>query len=80
MDITFVTSVYVILDEIVKAMLEPVKYKPQMVPAEILLVAVVAARYFHINLECALVVLRQTGLIPPSRGLSVSRYNRQVHR
>jgi Transposase DDE domain len=80
MDITFVTSVYVILDEIVKAVLEPVKYKPKMVPAEILLVAGVAARYFHTNLECALVVMRQTGLIPPSRGLSISRYNRQLHR
>ena len=30
MDATFVTSVYVILDEIVKAVLEPVKYKPQL--------------------------------------------------
>jgi hypothetical protein len=80
MDITFVTSVYVILDEIVKAVLEPVKYKPKMVPAEILLVAIVAARYFHNNLECALVIMRQTGLIPPRRGLSISRYNRQLHR
>jgi hypothetical protein len=47
-DITFVTSEYVILDEIVKAVLEPVKYKPKMVPAEILLVALA------ITVHCAL--------------------------
>jgi len=47
MDATYVTSVYVILDEIVKAVLEPVKYKPKIALAEILLAAVLAARYFH---------------------------------
>jgi len=66
MDATFVTSVYVILDEIVKAVLEPVKDKPKMVPAEILLVAVLAARYFHNNLERALVLMQQTVVRPKS--------------
>jgi hypothetical protein len=80
MDATFVTSVYVIFDEIVKAVLEPVKYKPKMVPAEVLLVAVVAARYFHNNLERALILMQQTGYLPASRRLSISRYNRQLHR
>lgn len=79
MDATFVTSVYVIFDEIVKAVLEPVKYKPKMMPAEILLVAVVAARYFHNNLERALMLMQQTGYLPARRSLSISRYNRQLH-
>ena len=80
MDATFVTSVYVILDEIVKAVLEPVKYKPKIVSAEILLAAMLAARYFHNNLERAWVLMQQTGYVPQARGLSISRYNRQLHR
>ena len=51
-----------------------------MVPAEILLVAVLTTRYFHNNLEWALVFLQQTGYVPQARGLSISRYNRQLHR
>jgi len=50
-----------------------------MVPAEVLLVAVVAARYFNNNLERALIILRQRQYIPASRCLSLSRFNRQLH-
>ena len=50
-----------------------------MVPAEVMLVAVVAAHYFNNNLERALVILRQRQYIPASRCLSLSRFNRQLH-
>lgn len=43
-------------------------------------VAVVAARYFGNHLERALLLMRQTGYIPSHRCLSVSRFNRQLHR
>jgi len=49
MDDTFVTTVYVILAEMERALQLPVKYKPKMTPAEILTVAVVAAKHFHNN-------------------------------
>jgi hypothetical protein len=75
----FIVTVYVTLEEICHQFLGQEKYKPKMTPAEILLVAIVAARYFNNNLERALIILSQTGYIPAKRRLSVSRYNRQLH-
>lgn len=80
MDATFIITVYVVFDTLQHTVLGPLKYKPKMTPAEIMTVAVVAARYFQNNLERALLVLRDTGYIPPRRCLSVSRFNRQLHR
>ena len=76
----FIIPVYLVLEEISQNTIGEPKYKPKMSPAEILLVAIVAARYFNNNLERALLVLGQTGHIPPQRRLSVSRFNRQLHR
>ena len=79
MDELYVTTVYVILDHLAMGFLPAPKYKPKMSVAEIILVAIVAARYFENNQERALLLLRQTGLIPKQRCLSVSRFNRQLH-
>lgn len=79
MDVHFIVTVYVTIDDICQQFLGQVKYKPKMAPAEIVWVAIVAARYFNNNLERALIVLSQTGYIPAERRLSVSRYNRQLH-
>lgn len=80
MDEDFNTTVYIILASLCEAVSGPAKYNPKMTPAEILLVAIVAARYFNNNLERALIVLKQTGYITKQRCLSVSRFNRQLHR
>jgi hypothetical protein len=80
MDDTFIVTVFVVFDQLSQTVLGKPKYHPQMVPAEVMLVAVVAARYFHNNLERALVILRQRQYIPASRCLSISRFNRQLHR
>lgn len=80
MDATYVVTVFVVLADLCDTFLEKPKYHPKMVPAEIMLVAVVAARYFNNNLERALLLLGQTGYIPPTRRLSISRFNRQLHR
>lgn len=80
MDAMFITSVYVVCDTLQAHVLEPLKYKPKMSPAEVITVAVVAARHFGNNLECALSVMRETGYIPKHRALSISRYNRQLHK
>jgi len=76
----FIISVYLVLEEISQNTIDVPKYKPKMSPAEILLVAIVAARYFNNNLERALLVLGQTGHIPAQPRLSISRFNRQLHR
>ena len=80
MDDHFIITVYLILEEICQKTIGEPKYKPKMSPAEVLLVAIVAARYFNNNLERALLILGQTGHIPAQRRLSVSRFNRQLHR
>jgi hypothetical protein len=77
MDDTFVTTVYVILVEMERALQLPVKYKPKMTPAEILTVAVVAAKYFHNNLEMALCLMSRLRYL--GQPLSISRFNRQLH-
>ena len=80
MDDTYIITVFVVFDELCQTLLPAPKYRPKMVPAEILTVAVVAARYFGNHLERALLVMAQAGYIPKARCLSVSRFNRQLHR
>jgi hypothetical protein len=80
LDDTFIVTVFVVFDQLCQTFLDKPKYHPQMVPAEVMLVAVVAARYFNNNLERALVILRQRQYIPASRCLSLSHFNRQLHR
>jgi len=80
MDDDFIIPAYLVLEEVCQKTIGQPKYKPKMSPAEIMLVAIVAARYFNNNLERALIILGQTGHIPAQRRLSVSRFNRQLHR
>ena len=80
MEATFIVTMFVVFDDLSQALLAPAKYHPKMTPAEIMTVAVVAARYFNNNLERALLLLCQTGYLPQARCLSVSRFNRQLHR
>lgn len=80
MDDTFIVTVFLVFDELSQTFLGKPKYHPKMIPAEIMLVAVVAARYFNNNLERALIILGELHYIPKARLLSVSRFNRQLHR
>lgn len=80
MDALYIITVYVLLDEWHRSYVGEVKYHPKMSPAEVALVAVVAAKYFRNNHERALLMLRDSGYIPRERSLSVSRFNRQLHR
>lgn len=80
MNDTYIITVFVIFDELCQTLLSAPKYRPKMVPAEIMTVAVVAARYFGNNLERALLMMAQVGYLPKARCLSVSRFNRQLHR
>jgi hypothetical protein len=80
MDDDFIIPVYVVFAELCDSCLGKSKNRPKMDGAEIMTVAVVAARYFNNNLERALIVMKQSGYIPAGRCLSVSRFNRQLHR
>lgn len=80
MDDDFIIPVFVVFAELSETFLGKGKYRPKMDAAEIMTVAVVAARYFNNNLERALIVMKQTGYVPVGRCLSISRFNRQLHR
>lgn len=76
MDDTYIVTVYVVID----AMLQAVNYQDDcrtvLTAAEVLTVAVVAARYFQNHHERALCVMIRTGDVP---ALSISRFNRRLH-
>jgi hypothetical protein len=75
----YIVATYTVLDDICQAFMGETKYKPKMTPAEIVFVAIIAAKYFQNHLERALFVLSKMGYIAPERCLSISRYNRQLH-
>jgi hypothetical protein len=71
-----IVAIYVILDDTLKAMGHQDDCRASLTSAEILTVAVVAARFFQNHHERALQVLIQTRAIRP---FSVSRFNRRLH-
>ena len=76
MDALYIVTVYVVLDDSLKAMGHQDDCRSQISTAEILTVAVLAARYFNNHHERALCILQMLGAIPR---LSISRFNRRLH-
>ena len=76
MDETYIVTTYVVID----AMLQAFDYRDdcrvELTAAEILTVAVIAARYFQNHHERALCVMIRLGDIP---AISVWRFNRRLH-
>lgn len=77
MDALYIVTVYVVLDDSLKAMGYQDDSRAHISTAEVLTVAVIAARYFNNHHERALCILHMIGAIPP---LSISRFNRRLHR
>ncbi|HQX62559.1 MAG TPA: IS982 family transposase [Thermomicrobiales bacterium] len=78
MDDTFIVTVFCIIDEVLVAANHPEHPLAQASDAEVLTVAVVAAASFANHHERALQVLTRLGYL--SGPLSVSRFNRRIHR
>lgn len=76
MNATYIVTSYVVVDDILKLIGHTDDCRTQVSSAEILTVAIVAAKYFHNHHERALCLLQQTGYLPK---LSVSRFNRRLH-
>jgi len=72
-----IVTVYVVLDEIMQALGHRSHRLAQISDAEVLTVAVVAAKYFANNHERALGVLHGMGYL--AKPLSASRFNRRLH-
>lgn len=76
MNDTYIVTVYSVIDDVLKAYEYQDDVRATISAAEILTVAVIAAKYFQNHHERALCVLIQLGDIPR---LSVSRFNRRLH-
>jgi IS5 family transposase len=76
MDALYIVTTYVVLADHLPAMGYRDDVRCHITAAEVLTVAVVAARYFHNHHERALYIMVQRGDIPH---LSVSRFNRRLH-
>jgi IS5 family transposase len=76
MDALYIVTVYVVLDDSLKAMQYEDDVRSTLSAAEILTVGIVAARYFQNHHERALQMLTELGYLPR---MSVSRFNRRLH-
>ncbi|MBN1450855.1 MAG: hypothetical protein JW963_07565 [Anaerolineales bacterium] len=76
MNATYIVTSYVVIDDLLKAMDHRDDSRTNISSAEIVTVAVVAAKYFQNHHERALCMLQQTHYLPK---LSVSRFNRRLH-
>jgi hypothetical protein len=76
MNDTYIVTAYSVIDDLLKAYGYTDDVRATVGAAEIMTVAVVAAKYFQNHHERALCILIRLGDIPP---LSVSRFNRRLH-
>ena len=76
MNDTYIVTAYVIIDDVLKLMNHHDDSRARTSAAEILTIAVVAAKYFQNHHERTVCILRQLGYIT---SVSVSRFNRRFH-
>jgi hypothetical protein len=77
MNALYIVTTYVLIDDSLKAQHFQDDPRATVTTAEVLTVAVVAARFFQNHHERALCLLQMVGAIPR---LSISRFNRRLHR
>jgi hypothetical protein len=73
-----IVTTYVVTDDVLSILGHKSHVLAQVSDAEVLVVAIVAALYFQNHHERALCVMKGMGYL--RRGLSVSRFNRRLHR
>ena len=76
MNDTYIVTVYVVIDTVLKAYEFEDDCRASGTAAEVLTVGVIAAKYFQNHHERALCVMTRLGYV---HGLSVSRFNRRLH-
>ena len=76
MNDTYIVTTYVVIDDILKAHGYKDDCRATGTAAEIVMVGVIAAKYFQNHHERALCVMTRLGYV---RGLSISRFNRRLH-
>ncbi len=77
MDAAWIITVFLIIDEVMERLDHRSHVLAKVPDAEILTIAVVAAKYFHNHHERAVCIMRDVGYL--SGRISVSRFNRRLH-
>ena len=77
MDATWIITVFVITDDLMTHLEHHSDVRTKVPDAEIVTVAVVAAKYFQNHHERAVCIMRDLGYL--SGPISVSRFNRRLH-
>ncbi len=77
MDAAWIITVFVIIDEVMERLDHRSHVLAEVPDAEILTIAVVAAKYFHNHHERTVCIMRDLGYL--SGRISVSRFNRRLH-
>lgn len=76
MNDTYIVTAFVVMDDMLVAMNHRDDSRAEVSASEIMIVAVVAAKYFQNHHERALILMRRLGYIAK---LSLSRFNRRLH-
>ena len=77
MNATWIITAFVVIDDLMTALGHRTHPLAQASDAEVLTVAIVAAKYFQNHHECALCVMQECGYL--SGALSTSRFDRRLH-
>lgn len=77
MNAEWIIAVFVVIDTLMERLGHQSDKRADVPDSEVVLIAVVAAQYFHNHHERAVCLLQQTGYL--SGRLSVSRFNRRMH-
>lgn len=77
MNATWIITAFVVIDDLMTALGHRTHPLAQASDAEVLTVAIVAAKYYQNHHECALCVMQECGYL--SGALSTSRFNRRLH-
>jgi Transposase DDE domain len=78
MDDHFIVTAFTVIDDLMTSLEHHTHVLAHVSDAEILIIALVASKFFKGNLEIALNIMKQAAWIKPD--LSISRFNRRLHR
>lgn len=76
MNDTYIVTTFVVMDDLLQLMKYQDDSRVQICTSEIILIAVIAAKYFYNHHERAVCMLVRLGYVSP---ISVSRFNRRLH-
>jgi hypothetical protein len=78
MDATWIITTFVLIDTLMECLAHQSDVRARVPDSEVILIAVVAAKYFANHQERAVCILRESGYL--SAWIDVTRFNRRLHK